>query len=248
MTKSVLAILLTTSALVACSKTPEPTKTTAAASASVTHALIMPSAAASATPAPGPFEGEIQMAVTSATSQKLPATITYDIKGDKLKYTSTTPTVRAIDDQDAQHAYTVDDTKKAYEEIDTKPATAAKAPAEPKVQKVGKSEVIAGLGCDDWTIDTGDTKVDVCAAQGVTFFDLDRDTKAGSLEPSWTTALTKAKAFPLRAVVHDKNGKEEYRTLATKIDRKKIDDSTFAVPSTFKKTDLSAEEKANSLP
>ncbi|MGH7285045.1 MAG: DUF4412 domain-containing protein, partial [Polyangiaceae bacterium] len=227
MTKYVLTITLSAAALVACSKTPEKT-TNPAASASVTHAVITPSASAAATPAPGPFEGEIVVSVASATPQKLPGSIDYQIKADKLKYTSTTPTVRAIDDQSTQHAYTVDDTKKKYEDIDTKPAPAAKAQVDAKVQKVGKSEVIAGLGCDDWTIDTGDTKVDVCAAQGVAFFDLDRDAKAGTLEPSWATALTKAKAFPLRAIVHDKTGKEEYRVVATKVDRKKIDDSVFA--------------------
>ncbi|MEO7109221.1 MAG: DUF4412 domain-containing protein [Polyangiaceae bacterium] len=245
MKKSAMVIALSAVAVVACSKAPETTSN-AAASASITHAVV-PAPSVAVAP-PSPFEGEILVSVTSGATQKLPAAITYDIKGNKLKYSSAS-NLRAIDDQTAQHAYTIDDTKKSYEDIDTsKPMPNTKAPADPTVQKLGKSEMIAGISCDDWTIDTGDTKVDVCAASNTAFFDLDRDTKLGVLEPQWATALTKAKAFPLRAVVHDKSGKEQYRLLATKVDRKKIDDTTFTVPTTFAKTDLAADEKQNALP
>lgn len=245
MKRSAIAIALSTVAVVACSKTPEATSN-AVSSASVTHAVV-PAPTVAVTP-PSPFEGEIQVAVTSGATQKLPATITYDIKGSKVKYSSTA-NLQAIDDQTAQHAYTIDDTKKSYEDIDTSKAPAnAKPPADPTVSKLGKSETIAGVSCDDWTIDTGDTKVDVCAASNTAFFDLDRDTKTGIMEPQWATALTKAKAFPLRAVVHDKSGKEQYRLQATKVDKKKIDDTTFTPPTTFAKADLAADEKQNSLP
>jgi hypothetical protein len=39
------------------------------------------------------------------------------------------------------------------------------------------------------------------------------------------------KAFPLRVVVHDKSGKEEYRAEAFEVNWKKIDDSAFQLPS-----------------
>ena len=249
MTRSAIAMVLSTVAFVACSKTPEPSSH-AAASASVasTTPQVIPSAAASVLNPAAPFEGEISVAVTNETTQKLPATITYDIKGDKIRYAPSTPSVRAIDDQKAQQAYTIDDKTKAYEQVDTKTLATAKAPPEPKVQKSEKVETIAGLPCNDWTIDSGDNKVDVCAASNIAFFDLDRDAKTGALEPSWAVALTKAKAFPLRVVVHDKTGKEQYRVQATKADRKKVDDALFAVPTTFKKMDLTADERQAALP
>jgi hypothetical protein len=205
----------------------------------------LPAAAASAATTT-PFEGEITLAVTNASSQKLPATITYDIKGDKLRYAPSAMNVRAIDDQNAQQAFAVDDAAKTYEQVDTKNA---KTLPDPSVNKTTKTETIAGTSCTDWTIDTSDTKVDVCAASGIAFFDLDRDAKTGALEPAWATALTKAKAFPLRAIVHDKSGKEQYRVQATTVARKKVDDTTFAVPPTsFKKTDLGSDEKQIALP
>ncbi|MEO8799588.1 MAG: hypothetical protein ABI551_16970, partial [Polyangiaceae bacterium] len=59
------------------------------ASATITHAVVTPSASVAVAAPSGPFEGEILISVTNATpSHKLPATITYDIKGDKLKYSA----------------------------------------------------------------------------------------------------------------------------------------------------------------
>lgn len=250
MNKLAIAIVLSTTASLACSKTPEPTsKSAASASVASPTPQIIPSAAASVLNPSGPFEGEILMTVTNESSQKLPASLTYDIKGDKVRYAPSTPSVRAIDDQNAQRAFTIDDTTKAYEQVDTKTTPTAKAPPDAKVQKSEKVETIAGLPCNDWTIDSGDTKVDVCAATNIAFFDLDRDAKTGALEPSWATALTKAKAFPLRVVVHDKTGKEQYRVQATKADRKKLDDALFAAPpTTFKKMDLASDERQAALP
>jgi hypothetical protein len=205
----------------------------------------LPAAAASAATT-APFEGEITVAVTNASSQKLPATITYDIKGDKVRYAPSAMNVRAIDDQSAQQAYAIDDSAKTYEQVDTKNA---KALPDPSVNKTTKSETIAGVACTDWTIDAGDTKVDVCAAPGIAFFDLDRDSKSGALEPAWATALTKAKAFPLRAIVRDKGGKEQYRVQATTVAHGKVDDTKFAAPPTsFKKMDLASDEKQIALP
>ncbi len=243
MTKSTVFVLGAV-ALVACSKSSAPTSN-AAASASITS--FAPAVLPSASAAPStPFEGQITVTVTNESPQKLPASITYDIKGDKIRYAPSTMNVRAIDDQSAQRAFAIDDVAKTYEQVDTK---SAKPLPDPSVSKTTKTETIAGVSCTDWTIDTGDTKVDVCAASGIAFFDLDRDAKSGAVEPSWATALTNAKAFPLRAVVHDKSGKEQYRVQATTISQKKIDDTTFTVPPpSFKKMDLATDEKQIALP
>ena len=91
-------------------------------------------------------------------------------------------------------------------------------------------------------------KVDVCASKGIAYFDLASNAKAGSAETPWAVALTTEKAFPLRVVVHDKSGKEEYRADATRADRKKLDDSLFKPPAAYKKADLAKETKTASLP
>jgi len=227
---------------VACSKAPEPTT---AAPASVASATPKPSASPAAN---APFEGEITVAVKDEASKKLPTSITYDVKGNKVRYVPLATAVHAVGDLDAQRVYAIDDAQKTYDAIDVKAPANAKAATPPKVQKTGKTETVAGLDCEDWTIDDGTEKVDVCASKGIAYFDLASDAKAGSSEIPWATALTAEKAFPLRVVVHDKSGKEEYRAEATKTDRKKIDDAMFVMPSGYKSADLAKETKTASLP
>jgi hypothetical protein len=226
----------------ACHKSPEPATSAPAASASAAPA-VSATAAANA-----PFEGEIVVAVKGEASMKLPPSITYEVKGNKVRYVAATAPVYAIGDLDAQEAYTVDDAQRSYDAIDVKaPANAKPMPA-PKVRKTAKSEKVAGLDCEDWTVEDGSTSVDVCAARGIAYFDLAGDAKAGSAETRWAAALTAEKAFPLRVVVHDKSGKEEYRAEATRADRKKLEDSIFKPPAPYKKADLAKETRTASLP
>jgi hypothetical protein len=230
---------------VACSKAPEPTTTSATTSPPPpTPAPAAPPLASANTP----FEGEILVSVTDEAAKKLPATITYDVKGNKVRYVPAAAPVHAVGDLDAQRAYAIDDGQKTYDALDVKASAGAKVSAPPKVQKTGKLEKVAGLDCEDWTIDDGNEKVDVCASKGIAYFDLASDAKPGNAETAWATALTSAKAFPLRLVVHDKAGKEEYRAEATKADRRRIDDATFQLPTGYKTADLAKETKTASLP
>jgi hypothetical protein len=199
-----------------------------------------PAPVASAAPAANaPFEGEIVMTVKDESAKKLPASIVYDVKGNKVRYVPAAAPLHAVSDLDAQRVYAIDDAQKTYDSIDVKaPAnakTATVAPA-PKVQKTGKMEKVAGLDCEDWTIDDGAEKVDVCASKGIAYFNLA------------AAPLMSEKALPLRVVVHDKTVKEEYRAEASKADRKKIDDSLFTTPAGYKETDLAKELKTASLP
>jgi hypothetical protein len=188
------------------------------------------------------------VSVKDEAAKKLPASITYEVKGNKIRYSPVATPVHAIGDLDAQRAYAVDDAQKTYEAIDVKAPPSAKPADKAKVQKTGKTEKLAGLDCEDWSIDDGTQKVDVCASKGISYFDLAENAKPGSAEPAWATALTAEKAFPLRVVVHDKAGKEEYRAEATKADRTKLDDALFQVPAAYKKADLAKETKTASLP
>jgi len=71
---------------------------------------------------------------------------------------------------------------------------------------------------------------------------------AGNAEPSWARAMTTQKAFPLRVVVHDRSGKEEYRAQAFEAKWEPVDESAFQVPAGFKKADLTSDLKVASLP
>jgi hypothetical protein len=194
------------------------------------------SALASATPTP--FEGEIQLEVRQA-SEATPLNVTYDIKGDKVRYdekattSSAAAAVHTIADLDQHKAYELLDTKKRYVEVD--PTSAGREPAPAQLKTTGKTETVAGMACEDVEITEGQDQLDVCAAKGIPYFDLYGEAKGGGEEPAWAAELTKAKAFPLKVVVHDKAGKEKMRVEAKSVVNKKLDDALFAPSSDYRK-------------
>ena len=105
------AILLPLAALaLGCSKSPEPSTTSPSASAiTPPKPVLLPSAPAAAN---APFEGEIVVTVKDEAAKKLPASITYDVKGNKVRYVAAAAPVYAIGDMDAQEAYAVGDAQK----------------------------------------------------------------------------------------------------------------------------------------
>ena len=216
--------------------------------ASVAASSPPPPVAAPAAPAK-PFEGEIVVTVKDESATHAPSSITFDVKGDKVRYGGATSNVHTIANVAGQFAYAVNDSRRVFANFDTNsPPTKAPAAPEAKVTKTGRSEKVAGLPCDDWSIDDGTEKVDVCAAKGIAFFDLAKAPRSGDAEPTWAAAMTREKAFPLRIVAHDKAGKEEYRAEATKADARAVADSVFEVPAAFNHGDLTADMRTASLP
>jgi hypothetical protein len=197
----------------------------------------------------GPFEGEIVVSVKDEASMGVPASITYDVKGDRVRYASPAGHVRAVADVSTQRASAIDDGRKSFASFDgAHPTTATPAVADAKVTKSNFVTTIAGRKCQVWAVEGADEKADVCVAQGIAFFDLASQPTPGKLEPSWAAALTREKAFPLQVVVHDKAGKEEYRAEAKTITSKRLDDSSFQVPPGFAARDLSVGVRTASLP
>lgn len=242
MTKVGTAIATCAIALMACSKTPG---TKPAPSASVTAAAAPSPLMITSPTMVIPFEGEIVMNVKDEAATQVPTSITYSIKADKIRAVPAAPAhVYTIADGTTQHAYAVDDTQKSY--ADFVGATDTTLPA--KVEKTHKVETVAGLACEDWSLDDANGRVDVCVAKGFAFFDFAREPKTGATEPSWAAALTQEKVFPLRVVAHDKAGKEQYRAEAAKVDRKSMADSLFQLPAGFGKSSFSAGLATAELP
>ncbi|WP_394846815.1 DUF4412 domain-containing protein [Pendulispora brunnea] len=211
--------------------------------AAATAPSATPAASTSSAPQPPaanlPFEGEIVVSVKGAASKEdLSASIRYKIKGDKVRAVPSSTNVNAIDDVAMHRGYVLDDWTRTYQEIDTKAPVNGGTASAPTITKSGKVEKIATLECEGWTIEWGSDGAHVCAAKGIPYFDLASYPKSGSVEPPWAAALTKERAFPLRVVVHDRDGNETLRAEATSIVRKKLDDAVFQVPRTFKKAKL----------
>jgi hypothetical protein len=188
MTRLTLTMIAASALLLACGKKQEtPTSAFAAISRTPVYSNANPMPLnATATAAGGKFQGEIVVDVKDEAGQKLPTSVTFDIKGDKVRYEPAATSVHAIDDTGAQHAYVINDTRKAYTNLDTRSAAdGANATPATRLEKSNREETITGLRCEDWTIDDGNEKVDVCAAKDIAFFDLAGNPKPGKAEPSW---------------------------------------------------------------
>lgn len=246
MTRLILTALASCALLVACGKKDANNHSTTPQNLVTSNANPWPASQSTSAPQ-GKFEGEIVLEVKSA-GQKVPVSVTFDVKSDKVRYEASGASVRAVYDQSAQQAYAISDSKKAYSDIDTKaPAEKERAP-QVRLQRSTKEETVAGLRCEDWTIDDGNEKADVCAAKGIAFFDPAGNAKPGDAEPSWARAMTVQRSFPLTVVVHDRSGKEEYRAEAFEVKWQKVDDSAFQIPTGFRNADLTSDLKMASLP
>lgn len=232
----------------ACKPSPSPTPSQAPAPSASAASPPPPVPSPSSARVALPFEGEIQVAVKAAGAAKVPPAVTFDVKGERVRYQAANSTVRALADVSAREAFAVSDARKSFTDVDAKPRGSAVATTDPTIRKSEFSQKVAGVACDDWTIDDGTERVEICAAKGIPFFDLALAPKAGKAEPGWAAALTHEKAFPLSIVAYDEAGKELYRAEATRVDARKLDDATFRVPTGFKAADLSADMRTASLP
>src|SRR5262249_46303379 len=152
--------------------------------------------------------------VRSAVSKDLSASIRYEIKGDKIRAVPSSTNVNAIDDVAAHQAYVLDDWTRTYEEFDTRAQETPHNTVVGTITKDGKVKKVASLAnleCEHWTIQWGAEGADVCVVKGIPYFDLAAYPESGNVEPPWAAALTKERAFPLRVVVHNRDGDETLR-------------------------------------
>ncbi len=199
--------------------------------------------------APPPFEGLIRLDATDPAGRQTES-MQYDIKGTRVHYTETKEKkpvpVQAIADLNAHKAYAILDSRKAYVELDKAVVPAKTDPV--TVTKLGKSETIAGLPCEDWKLSEGKRQVDVCATRAIPYFDLAARPRAGEEQPAWAATLEKENVFPLRIVEHDDTGKVALNATASWVDRKHEDDSLFQVPKGYHRIELPRRANLPGLP
>jgi hypothetical protein len=118
----------------------------------------------------------------------------------------------------------------------------------PKMTSTGKTETVAGVTCHHWLV--GD-KMDTCLAQGMGYFSggsggiLDK-LKNFALREKFKSQLDanpefakfmEGGAFPLKMTLTE-NGQAKLVMEVTKIERKSLDDSLFAVPADYRKMEI----------
>ncbi len=186
--------------------------------------------------AQGTFEGVITLQVTRGGDG--PQTVPYSVKGDKARMDVTEQgmTMFVVLNSVTKIADMVMPMQQMYMEqsIERSRAVADSSIANAKIDWTGQKETIAGYQCEhaNVTDDQGKTD-DVCLAKGLGTFmafgaGMGRRRGAGA---SWAGHL--GQLFPLK-VVED----GEVQMVVTKIEKKSLDDTLFAIPAGYQKMDM----------
>jgi hypothetical protein len=119
----------------------------------------------------------------------------------------------------------------------------------PKLTPTGKQETIAGYTCDHWLMGEKQ-ELDICVAKGLGYFGMGGESGGGDFSafknfafspklldeaashPEWVKFL-EGGAFPLKLQVVDE-GKVKMSMEATRVERRVLDDSLFAIPAGYK--------------
>jgi len=188
------------------------------------------------------FEGEITMHTTIAGGSEQDMTV--EAKGGKLRFDlvgAGGPTHAVYDPALSKVQFFLDPEKK-YMDLDFALPSAAPNtdPATSQLAKSGKRKKVAGYECEEVSVtDAAGKRADVCIAQGIAYFD------PNGLRPGVQKAETPMarefrlhKSFPLESIEHSADGKEVSRMVVTHIEKKKLDDELFTIPSDYTKIAL----------
>jgi hypothetical protein len=184
------------------------------------------------------FEGDVTMKTTRPNGP--PSSMTIKAKGDKIRLEMPTPDGKVASaiymPQDNKLVVLLDAQKTAMDmnfasPNAPQPNTNAQTSA---IDKTGKKETIAGIGCEDWIIkDPSGSRTETCVAEGLPYLDLDGLRHGGAGSSPWKAEMRAKKTFPLRSVEYDKSGKELTRAEVTEVKKEKLDDSEFVVPADY---------------
>jgi uncharacterized protein DUF4412 len=216
--------------------------------------VVAASASASASPAPsatspsvvdkalsflsgGPFEGEITMSITPEVR---PAFSTvFDVKGEKMRFSAPSSALG----QERRYSLVDFGNKKMVDISDTNKTAmilnwdevmgAAAARKKPSVTPVatGRKDVVAGYVCDIYqNNDPSSGGGEACVAKGIHF-------PHGLVQGSWIESLGDD-WFPMRVDTKSPVDEQKLHMEVTKVDKKPLDDSLFAIPPGYETESL----------
>lgn len=113
------------------------------------------------------------------------------------------------------------------------------------VVRTGKKDTVAGTACEIFITKekkTGREMNETCLAKGLSNYAAlweSRKISRQSADDQWMEQYVKEGYFPIRMITR-KDGKEDMRMEATKVEKKKLDDKLFAPPSDYKCMDMTS--------
>lgn len=217
-------------------------------------AAILWCSSALALPAQGSFEGTVTYQMIF--SNKAPMSLVYMFKGSKMRVDLGQQAEMVFDGTTGIFT-TIMPQQKMYMEMNGKDimsaakVDSAPSPADFKITKTGTSEMIAGVGCDDYVVTDGkhpDQETDLCVAHGMGSWmsgggvsGLFGGRGNSALAPAYEAMMKQFAGgfFPLKMDTK-KQGQDGMQMVATEIVRKPIDPSVFVTPPDYKKLDMGA--------
>jgi hypothetical protein len=200
--------------------------------------FCLPSAAV----AQAKFEGVVTARMASLAGRG--GTATYSVKGERLRMDmtgATGVTVTMLHDPSKSLNVMLMHQQKMVMDVSTMQGRGAAAvqSKKPAMTMTGKKETIAGRECEHVLITSDDGgQIDVCLAKGMGSFIMGGSMggrgRGGEAPPEVLSRLG-ADAFPLK-VADPKRGVTIFEV--TKIEKKSLDDSMFAIPDGYQKIDM----------
>jgi hypothetical protein len=99
-------------------------------------------------------------------------------------------------------------------------------------------DTVAGMSCEDWELVSAKGRGRVCVS-GEEASWLSMPSLGLPTEHLWAKELFDGKHLPLRMVGYDAAGAEENRLEVTKLERKPVPETTFAIPKGYRMMDFS---------
>ncbi len=178
------------------------------------------------------FEGTVAMNITSDNGAV--HSITYMLKGGKMRFEPAVGQMSVIIDPAAQRMTVIMNAQRMYMDRDFGPATAAMkeqvAGKHPAVARTGRMGTVAGYKCEHFTVTDDDgASLDSCMSSELGGFRMPAASNpmAPQQEAEWLSEVG-ARYFPLKVT---KAGKPVIEVTA--IERKALDAALFAVPEGF---------------
>ena len=168
-----------------------------------------------------------------------------ETKGGRLRFDTTGAggkPVHALYDPTEGHVVVFVDSEQRYFELDfAQPDRRGNTDSNTSsVRDSGSKKTVAGYECEVWKATDAEGKhSEVCIAQGIAFFDVNVLRAGGAALPESAKArkFRESKSFPLESIDYDGTGREIARTVVTRIEKKLIAETRFAIPAGYTKVD-----------